>query len=464
MKQQTHSAAMVLTDYAHLEAGQSADDTVRVCGRIMRERFSWRFIDLQDESGTIQLVCQQPEMIRFLNRGDIIAVVGKPMRTKSGPPSIKIESWKLLAKCTRELPDDPAFLADPEVRYRQRDVDLILNDRSREILRKRSLATRAMRSFLDEQGFLEFETPILQVQAGGAEAKPFATHHNALNLDMHLRIAPEFYLRRLIVGGFEKVYEIGKNFRNEGISTRHSPEFTSIELFQAYGDYVQLMGLTENLLRHVADTVCGDSRVHYQGLDLSFDRPVTRLCMTDAIKLTCGVDVDKIESCEAMRSAAMRLGVRLTHEQSRGEIINAIFEDKVQHTLLQPTFITDYPVEVSVCQQLHQTKPGFVERFELFVFGRELANGCSELNDPREQRRRFEMQASRKASGQQDLPDADLEFIAAMEYGMPPMMGLGIGIDRLIMLLVNASSIRDVISFPTVKPQKRARQEFLKLG
>lgn len=464
--ERTHTAAQVITDYAVLETDQVGDQEIMVCGRIMHQRFSWTFIDLQDESGRVQLFCDKTKLskdvlrqIKLLDRGDIIGVKGRAIRTKSGPPSVLVESWELLAKSLQPLPEDVAVLNDVEVRYRNRHLDLMLSEQSRNVLRQRSVAIRSMRRFLDDRDYLEIETPILHVQAGGAEAKPFVTHHNALDIEMHLRIAPELYLRRLLVGGIEKVYEIGKNFRNEGITARHNPEFTSIELFAAYGDYKQLMDLTEEMLRYVANSVCGSARFNYQGTELDFETPFKRISMTDAIAEVCGgVQVESLRSIEELKVFATRLGVKLTDEGTRGEIINAIFEHKVESTLVQPTFIMDYPVEVSVCQQLHREKPGYVERFELYVFGRELANGCSELNDPREQKRRFEMQARKKANGHDELPAPDVDFVLAMEYGMPPMMGLGVGIDRLVMFLVNAASIRDVISFPTMKPLSRVAE------
>lgn len=460
--ERSHTAAQVLSDYAYLDIDEVAAEEIRVCGRIMNQRFSWTFIDLADSSASVQLYCDKTKLskdalrrLKLLDRGDIIGVRGKAIRTKQGPPSVVVESWEILAKSLAPLPEDPAVLNDVEVRYRNRHLDLIFREEARAILQKRSKTISTMRRFLDDRGFLEIETPILQVQAGGAEAKPFITHHNALDIEMHLRIAPEFYLRRLLVGGIEKVYEIGKNFRNEGVTARHNPEFTSIELFQAYSEYNELMDLTESMLGQIAGVVCGDAKVNYQGVELDFTAPFKRISMTSAIENLCGIDPDTLSSLEELKAFAASLGVRLTDEDKRGEIIYAIFEQKVEATLIQPTFITDYPVEVSVCQHLHQERPGYVERFELYVFGRELANGCSELNDPKEQRRRFEAQARKRATGHEELPAPDLEFVLAMEYGMPPMMGLGIGIDRLVMFLVNAASIRDVVAFPTMKPLPR---------
>ena len=458
----THTAGQVLSQFDHLEVGEIAEEQIRVCGRIMHQRFSWTFIDLADGTGSVQLFCDKSKLtkeevaqFKLLDRGDLVGIHGRAIRTKIGPPSVLIEAWELMAKCLQPIPENPAVLNDVELRYRNRHLDLILRQESRDILRKRSLTISTMRRFLDDRDFLEIETPILHVQAGGAEAKPFTTHHNALDIDMHLRIAPEHYLRRLLVGGIERVYEIGKNFRNEGISSRHNPEFTSIELFQAYSDYNELMDLTEGMLRQIANVVCGSGTVKYQGVELDFGSQFKRISMVASIEEVCGVDLASYAGLDELKELANQLGVRLTDEDCRGEIINAIFEQKVEPTLIQPTFITDYPVEVSVCQQLHKEKNGYVERFELFVFGRELANGCSELNDPREQRRRFEAQAKKRARGHDELPAPDLEFVLAMEYGMPPMMGLGIGIDRLVMFLVDAPSIRDVIAFPTMKPLPR---------
>ncbi len=460
--ERTHTAAQAVSQYSYLNTDQVADDEIRVCGRIMHQRFTWTFIDLADESGTVQIFCDKSMLskdalrqLRLLDRGDIIGVTGKAIRTKHGPPSIRLEGWELLAKSLQPLPEDPAVLNDVEVRYRNRHLDLILREEPREILRKRSLTIRTMRRFLDDRDFLEIDTPVLQVQAGGAEAKPFVTHHNSLDIDMHLRISPEFFLKRLLVGGMERVYEIGKSFRNEGITARHNPEFTSMELFQAYSDYHELMDLTEDMLRHIATTVCGSAKIKYQGTELDFSAPFQRVTMTDAIANVCGIDVDTFTTYDQLKAVAVSLGVRLTDEDTRGEIVNAIFEQKVEATLIQPTFLMDHPVEVSTLMQEHRHRPGYVERFELFVFGRELANGCSELNDPMEQKRRFEAQGRKRTNGHEELPALDVEFIVAMEYGMPPMMGLGIGIDRLIMFLVDAPSIRDVIAFPTMKPLPR---------
>ncbi len=457
--ERTHKAAAIAEHFSSLDTDEVSDQVVRVCGRIVRERNTWMFVDLQDDTGKVQLFCHKAHLsanavrqLKLLDRGDFIGVFGRPMRTRHGELSIRVEGWELLAKSLQPLPENADVANNPEFRYRHRHIDLILNEESRDTLRKRTLTIRSMRRFLDDRDFLEMETPILHVQAGGAEARPFVTHHNTLDLEMHLRIAPEFYLRRLLVGGFERVYEIGKNFRNEGISTRHNPEFTSVELFQAYGDYVELMDLTEEMLRNIAVSVGGSARVHYQGVELDMESQFERITMVDSIKKHTGLDVNSAVDVDHLKSMAAALGVRFTDEASRGEVINTIFEQKVEANLIQPTFITHYPVEVSVCQHRHREDADFVERFELFVFGRELANGCSELNDPKEQRRRFEAQARKRDAGHDELPGPDLDFVLAMEYGMPPMMGLGVGIDRLVMFLTDSPSIRDVIAFPTMKP------------
>ena len=332
---------------------------------------------------------------------------------------------------------------------------MIMNPEVRETLRKRSVVVRTIRNFLDERDFLEIDTPTLQVEAGGADARPFVTHHNTLDIDLYLRIATELHLKRLIVGGFERVYEIGRIFRNEGISTRHNPEFTMLEMYCAYGDYNDLMDFTEEMLLLCAQNVGGSSKLPYQGHELDFSRPFQRVRMTDSIKKVTGVDVENISTFEEMKTAATTLGVVLEGQETRGEIINAIFESKVESTLIQPTFIIDYPVEISPLTKAHRKNAGEVERFELFVAGRELANGYSELTDPLDQRARLEDQARKKAAGNEEAMPLDLDFILAMEYGMPPTMGIGIGIDRLVMFLTDSASIRDVIAFPTMKAWAR---------
>lgn len=455
----THKAAELHKLYETLPASTETEDEVRVCGRIMNERNTWMFVDVFDETGKIQLFCHKDNLpeadfkrLRLLDKGDFIGAVGTIRRTQRGELSVKVTSYEVLCKTLQPLPDSWDGFTDVEARYRHRYVDMIMNPATRENFRKRSQTIRYIRNFLDSRDCLEIETPVLQVEAGGADARPFVTHHNALGIDLFLRIATELHLKRLIVGGFERVYEIGRTFRNEGISTRHNPEFTMLEMYWAYGDYNQLMDLTEELLSGLATEITGSPKVVYQGKTIDFSS-CRRLSMADAIKEVTGEDVDQIKSFDEARSLAQKLNVELTpHDETRGHVINAIFESKCESTLQQPTFIIDYPVEISPLAKPHRSREGEVERFELFICGRELGNGYSELNDPEDQRQRLEEQARKKAAGDEDAMPLDLDFILAIEYGMPPTMGIGIGIDRLVMLLTDAASIRDVIAFPTMKP------------
>lgn len=460
--ERTHTAAELRDRYADLPAGAETGDVVRVCGRVLNERNTWMFADVYDDTGKIQLFChkeslpeQELKRLRLLDKGDFVGAEGTIRRTKAGELSVRVTSYVVLCKSLQPLPDSWDGFTDVEARYRHRYVDMIMNPSVRETFRKRSLAIRAMRDFLDSRGCLEIETPVLQVEAGGADARPFVTHHNALDIDLYMRIATELHLKRLIVGGFERVYEIGRIFRNEGISTRHNPEFTMLELYWAYGDYNDLMDLCEEMVVSVAEKVTGGSSVTYQGEIIDFKRPWRRLTMADAIAQATGVDVDTIADLAEARALAAKLAVPLKDEDSRGAVINAIFEEKCESSLIQPTFILDYPVEISPLTKAHRLKGGVVERFELFVYGRELANGYSELTDPLDQRARLEEQALKKAAGNEEAMPLDLDFILAMEYGMPPTMGIGIGIDRLVMLLTDSASIRDVIAFPTMKPLSR---------
>jgi lysyl-tRNA synthetase class 2 len=458
----THLAEELHRQYKDLPSGVETEDEVRVCGRILNERNTWMFVDLYDESGKIQLFCHKESLpddelkrLRLLDKGDFLGATGTIRRTKAGELSVRVTSYEVLCKSLQPLPDSWDGFTDVEARYRHRYVDMIMNPSVRETFRKRALTIRHMREFLDGRGFLEIETPVLQVEAGGADARPFVTHHNALDIDLYLRIATELHLKRLIVGGFERVYEIGRIFRNEGISTRHNPEFTMLEMYQAYGDYRDLMDFTEEMLVYIAERVVGSSKFLYQGTEIDFARPWRRVSMSEAIKHGTGVEVDAIKDLEQARQVARTLGVELGDEDTRGAVINAIFEDKVECTLMQPTFIVDYPIEICPLTKVHRSKPGCVERFELFIHGRELANGYSELTDPEDQRGRLEEQARKKAAGHEEAMPLDLDFILAMEYGMPPTMGIGIGIDRLVMYLTDSASIRDVIPFPTMKPLPR---------
>lgn len=455
----TGTAAQLQERYKDLGKEVETTDEVKICGRILNERNSWMFVDLYDETGKIQLFChkdslsqQDRDRLKLLDKGDYIGATGTIRRTKAGELSVRVTSYEVLCKSLLPLPLSWDGFTDVEARYRHRYVDLIINPEVRETLKKRSVAIRTMREFLDSRGFYEVETPVLQVEAGGADARPFVTHHNALDIDLFMRIATELHLKRLIIGGFERVYEIGRIFRNEGISTKHNPEFTMLELYCAYGDYNELMDFCEEMLLHIAQKVCGSSSVSYQGHQLDFSRPWRRVTMRDAILEACGLDVDTIKDFEHAKKLAAEHGIALEHQETVGEIINSFFEEKAEPTLIQPTFLIDYPVEVSPLTKMHRSKPGLVERFELFIAGREHANGYSELTDPRDQRARLEEQARKRERGNEEAQPLDLDFIEAMEYGMPPTMGIGVGIDRLVMLLTDSASIRDVIAFPTMKP------------
>jgi lysyl-tRNA synthetase class 2 len=457
--ERSHKASQLQELYKDLANEVETEDVVSVCGRIINERNTWMFVDLHDDSGKIQLFCHKQSLpedkhkrLKMLDKGDFIGVTGTVRRTQKGELSIRVTDYTVLCKSLLPLPDSWDGFTDVEARYRHRYVDMIMNPAVRENFKKRSLTIRHLRNFLDSRDFYEVETPTLQVEAGGADARPFTTHHNALDIDLYLRIATELHLKRMIIGGMERVYEIGRIFRNEGISTRHNPEFTMLEMYCAYGDYNDLMSFTEEMLRYVAQNVLGTAEFTYQGEAISFAKPFRRLRMADAIKEATGVDVSQIKDFASAKEAAKELGVHLDKAETKGAAINAIFEAKAEHMLMQPTFIIDYPVEVSPLTKGHRQNPGEVERFELFMYGRELANGYSELTDPQDQRARLEEQARKKAAGDDEAMPLDLDFIMAMEYGMPPTMGIGIGIDRLVMLLTDSASIRDVIAFPTMKP------------
>jgi len=460
----TARAGELQDKYKDLPTGTETEDIVRVCGKVMNERNTWQFIDLFDESGKIQLFCDKKqnlpegwseEQLKLLDKGDYIGIEGTIRRTPRGELSVRVRKLELLCKTLQPMPDSWDGFTDVEARYRHRYVDLLMNPQVRETLRKRSLVIRYMREFLDDRGFYEVETPVFQTEAGGADARPFTTHHNALDLDLYLRIATELHLKRLIVGGFERVYEIGRIFRNEGISTKHNPEFTMLEMYCAYGDYNELMTFTEEMVNFIAQKVCGSSKITYQGIDIDLGQPWRRVTMYDAVKEVTGLDVTTLKDFEAAKQAAKSLGVEIEHADSIGAIVNRIYEEKAESTMIQPTFLIDYPVEISPLTKRHRDKPGLVERFELFVVGREHANGYSELTDPEDQRERMEDQCRQRAAGNEEAHPLDLDFLLAMEYGMPPTMGIGIGIDRLCMLLSDSASIRDVIAFPTMKPLPR---------
>ena len=444
------------------EALEAQPTSVRVAGRMMFKRVMGKasFAKLQDASGQIQVYLQSNvlgeayEAFKGWDVGDIVAAEGTLMRTRAGELSVKAESLRLLTKSLRPLPDKWHGLADTETRYRQRYVDLIVNDDSRRNFRRRTEIVRYLRSFLDAQGFLEVETPMLQPIPGGAAARPFVTHHNALDQDMYLRIAPELYLKRLVVGGFERVYEINRNFRNEGLSTQHNPEFTMLELYQAYADYRDLMGLVERLVQGLADTVAGTRQLPWQGKSFDFSGPFRRVTIEESLlEHNAGLDASRLRDLGYLREVAGRLGIELGRHDGAGKAQIEIFEKTCEHTLEQPTFAYAYPAEVSPLARRNDADPFITDRFEFFVAGREIANGFSELNDPEDQAERFREQAARKTEGDEEAMFFDADYVRALEYGLPPTAGLGIGIDRLVMLLTDSASIRDVLLFPAMRPE-----------
>lgn len=453
----THHSEGVKANFEQLE-----ETEVSVAGRIMSRRGHGKvsFIDIQDAEGRIQIFAkldglgeEEYKELSFLDLGDIIGVVGHVFRTKAGEISIRASKITLLTKSLQILPEKWHGLKDTDIRYRQRYTDLIVNPEVKETFILRSKIIKAVREYLDDRGFLEVDTPVLSTIAGGANARPFVTHHNTLDLDMYLRIANELYLKRLIVGGFDKVYEMGKMFRNEGMSTKHNPEFTNIELYQAYVDYEEMMRLTENLFAYVAEKTLGTAVIEYQGKEINLTPPWRRLDMAEAVKLYAGVDFSQINTDEEAQAVAKEKGLEVKPgSNTRGHILSEMFEEFCEKHLIQPTFVTGHPVEISPLAKKNPDDPRITQRFEAFMNTWELANAFSELNDPIDQRERFEAQVKAKEIGDDEAHPMDNDFINAIEVGLPPTGGLGIGIDRMIMILTNQPSIRDVLLFPTMKP------------
>ncbi|MBE9189543.1 lysine--tRNA ligase [Gloeocapsopsis crepidinum LEGE 06123] len=464
----THHTTQLQEKFADLPSGEEVDVEVAIAGRILARRVFGKlaFFSLQDETGTIQLYLDKkriqqgmastdPDAFNHLKQltdvGDILGAKGTIKKTEKGELSVNVSEYAILTKSLLPLPDKWHGLTDTEKRYRQRYVDLIVNPEVQQTFRRRARITAGIRRYLETQGFIEIETPVLQAEAGGADARPFITYHNTLEMELYLRIATELHLKRMIVGGFEKVFELGRIFRNEGVSTRHNPEFTSVEVYQAYGDYHDMMALTEDLIVTVAQEVLGKLQITYQGEAIDLTPPWRRVTMHDLVKEATEIDFAAFSSLEEAKAAAANAGIDVEACDSIGKVLNEAFEQKVESQLIQPTYVLDYPVEISPLAKPHRSKPGLVERFELFIVGRETANGFSELTDPIDQRQRLEAQAARKAAGDLEAQGVDEDFITALEYGMPPTVGLGIGIDRLVMLLTDCASIRDAIAFPLLK-------------
>jgi lysyl-tRNA synthetase class 2 len=435
---------------------------VAVAGRMMAKRIMGKasFAKVTDRSGAIQLFLQQAALgdvydeFKGWDVGDILGAEGTLFKTRTGELSVKVEKVRLLVKSLRPLPDKWHGLADVEQRYRQRYVDLITSEESREVFRTRTRIVQYLRNYLDSLDFMEVETPMLQVIPGGAVAKPFVTHHNALDVDMYLRIAPELYLKRLVVGGFERVYEINRNFRNEGLSTRHNPEFTMLELYQAYADYRDLMDMVERMFQGIADTVCGTRTIAYQGETFDFGSTFRRVTVEDlVVHFNPGIERARLRDVAYLREWCATLGIAFKDGDGAGKLQIEIFEKTAEHRLAQPTFVYAYPAEVSPLARRNDADPFLTDRFEFFVGGREIANGFSELNDAEDQAARFREQAARKSGGDEEAMFYDADYVRALEYGLPPTAGLGIGVDRTVMLFTNSPSIRDVLLFPHMKPE-----------
>ena len=452
----THHSSDIINGFDELEGKE-----VSVAGRLMNKRVMGKasFINIQDREGRLQGYISKNDVgdesylaFKKFDIGDIIGVKGVVFRTQKGEISVRASEIVLLSKSLKVLPEKFHGLNDQELRYRQRYLDLIMNPEVKDTFIKRSAILREIRNYLHAQGFLEVEPPVLQTIPGGAAARPFITHHNALDIDMYCRIALELPLKRLIVGGLERVYEIGRVFRNEGIDIRHNPEFTLIEIYQAYTDYHGMMDLAEGLFRTIAKNVVGSTTINYGGYELDLGKPFERLTMVDAVKKYSGVDFNEVPDTAAAKALAKERGIEFEERHAKGDILNLFFDEYVEKNLIQPTFITDYPVEISPLTKRKPDNPDYTERFELFIVGREYGNAYSELNDPIDQRKRFEYQEAMRAAGDDEANMIDEDFLTALEYGMPPTGGIGIGVDRLVMLMTESVSIRDVILFPTMKP------------
>lgn len=460
--ERSHLTADIIEKYGELENEELEPQMIKVtiAGRVMTKRGKGKagFAHIQDLSGKIQIYVRQDavgpeqyEVFKIADLGDIVGISGQVFKTKVGELSVKASNFEILTKALRPLPDKFHGLKDVEQRYRQRYLDLITSEESKQTFIARSQIIRSMRNYLDDNGYLEVETPMMHAIAGGAAARPFVTHHNALDMDLYMRIAIELHLKRLIVGGLEKVYEIGRVFRNEGVSTRHNPEFTMIELYEAYADFQDIMSLTENLIAHIAQDVLGTTTIQYGEYEVDLKPQWKRLHMVDAIKEFTGVDFWNVTTTEEAKKLAKENEIEIKDTMEYGHIVNEFFEQRVEEKLIQPTFIYGHPVEISPLAKKNADDPRFTDRFELFIVGREHANAFTELNDPIDQRERFEAQLKEREQGNDEAHEMDEDFVEALEYGMPPTGGLGIGIDRLVMLLTNSPSIRDVLLFPLMR-------------
>ena len=454
----THRSGDVKENF---DALAEAETEVKLAGRVMAIRGHGKtcFMDMQDKDGRIQVYVRKDvlgeenyALIKMMDIGDTVGVTGTVFRTHMGEVSIKAVALEMLSKSLRPLPEKWHGLKDVETRYRQRYVDLIVNPDVRDTFVKRSQIIRSVRDVLDSHGFLEVETPILNTIAGGAAARPFISYHNALDMQVYMRIAPELYLKRLIVGGMDRVYELGRVFRNEGIDNRHNPEFTSVEIYQAFADYRDMMDLTEEVVVKTAEKVLGTTKINYEGTEIELASPWKRISMIDAVKEYAGKDFTNVTDLEEARAMAKELNVEVEATWGIGKIINACFEEYVEDKLIQPTFITGHPKEISPLAKSNPENPEITDRFEAFIYGREICNGFTELNDPIDQRERFLKQVEERANGDEEANMMDEDFVTALEYGLPPTGGLGIGIDRLVMFLTDSSTIRDVLFFPTMKP------------